>query len=100
MAVEQTRLFSKGGYSALYTKDQTEKEKDKVLVQSKSAPGKFFLAFSFRRNLRKLFFSENEGDKNLSVLNGIRVLAICYVVFGHAYIMGIMQPASNNSQET
>ena len=50
--------------------------------------------------MRKLFFSENEGDKNLSVLNGIRVLAICYVVFGHAYIMGVLQPSSNNSSET
>lgn len=89
--VEYSPLFGKAETS----KDMTDCDKDKLLVESKSGVGKAFLAFSPARNMRKMFFSPPQKDRDLDVLNGVRVLAMAWVVLGHAYFSAITVPASN-----
>ena len=35
--------------------------------------------------MRKLFYATGDSDENLNILNGVRTLALCYVILGHAY---------------
>ena len=53
----------------------------------------FLLCFSFSENVKKVFNSREGGDQNLNVFNGVRVLAICYVMYGHEY-----SERANNAQ--
>jgi len=61
----------------------SDANKDKMLVASKSMPGKLFLAFSPSRNLKKMFYTPQRKDDYLSALNGIRVISMYLVILGH-----------------
>ena len=87
MVVEYTSLFDR------YKSHVTEPSKD--VAQDKNLIGKIFIAFSPSRNLIKLFYSPFNDKDNLKVLNGVRVLSMLYVVFGHAYFNCIVLPTSN-----
>ena len=83
VVVEYTDLFGRPkceGYEEL-----NDNAKDKELVKSKGFIGKFFLAFSFSRNLRKTFFTPQSDKDYLSVMNGIRVLSMAYIILGHVH---------------
>ena len=54
-------------------------------MRSKKSWAQALLAFSFPYNLKRLCSVSGEGDESLSVLNGVRVLSILYVIIGHAY---------------
>ena len=62
MGVEYTNLFGRVNYEGI-----EESKHDKALVDSKNGLGKFFLSFSFSRNLRKMFWTSQRGDDFLSV---------------------------------
>uniref|UniRef100_A0A7S3KB49 Acyltransferase 3 domain-containing protein n=1 Tax=Euplotes crassus TaxID=5936 RepID=A0A7S3KB49_EUPCR len=83
--VEYTSLF---GTQLNYTPDMSDAQKDKALVNSKGLLGKIFLSFSPSRNLKKMFYSPQKDDDYLTVLNGIRVISMYFVILGHA--AGIM----------
>jgi len=46
------------------------------------------ICFVAQRNIKSLLGSDNKFDNKLEVLNGIRVIAICWVVLGHAFSIG------------
>lgn len=69
--------------------------KDKTLIKSKSKLGLFFLSFSFSRNLRKTFWSPQAEDDNLSILNGVRVVSMAYIIFGHTHVLVPFLPIPN-----
>ena len=81
--VEYTNLFGTPNYQGIEEGD--EGKKDKELVRSKSLPGRALLAFSFSRNLRKMFWAPQGKNDYLSVLNGIRVLSMAYIILGHTH---------------
>jgi len=51
--------------------------------------------FSIRKNACEILYSENSVDKNLDILNGVRVLSIGWVVLGHSLFMHSMAPSLN-----
>lgn len=67
--VEYSNIFGVVDYS-----DIPESKQDKALLESKSSLGKFFLAFSYSRNMRKMFWTSQRDDDYLTVFNGLRVL--------------------------
>jgi len=51
---------------------------------------RILLSFSLIRNTKKLFLS-NTYNERLSVIHGIRVLAITWILIGHIYLMQFFQ---------
>jgi hypothetical protein len=65
------------------------------IEERKTNVGLFFYSFSFKNNIEKLFTVSDRGDANLRILNGIRVLSICWVIVGHGATNLAAAPATN-----
>ena len=88
IVVEYTPLFGKTNYQNISEDDDSKR--DKEIIKSKDQLGLFFLSFSPVRNLRKMFYTPQRKDDYLTVLNGIRVISMYYVVLGHTpSVLGI-----------
>ena len=61
----------------------------------KETSAKLLNCFSLIRNVRSLLNPENKTDKNLDILNGIRVLSMFWIIFGHSYDFGMYAPLYN-----
>lgn len=59
------------------TEVNTEDKKSKFAL--------FFYSFNPIINLQKLVTVKEGGDQTLTVLNGVRVISICWVIIGHAF---------------
>ena len=82
-------------YFPLFEKPQslpTEK-----IEERKTKLGLLFYSFSFKNNLQKLFEVSDRGDANLKILNGIRVLSICWITVGHTFTNVVADPVTNFS---
>ena len=53
------------------------------------------VCFSVQRNLHQMFNTDNKLDNKLNVLNGIRVLSLCWIVMGHFTIALMISPILN-----
>ena len=98
--VEKTALFTRPRFVPKElpegaTKAQREKHEDQERVRRKTVCGRCFLSFSATRNMYKLIYARGEGDSNLKVFNGVRVLSITYVILGHAYYYGVIAPQAS-----
>jgi len=91
--VEYSSLFGKPNYDNIGKEDDSKR--DKELIKSKNKLGLFFLSFSVGRNLRKMFYTPQRKDDNLTVFNGIRVLSMYFVVLGHTMSGFIVVPVIN-----
>jgi hypothetical protein len=94
VAVEYTNLFETFPKPEHY-EELDDGAKDKELLKSKSKLGKAFLSFSFSRNLRKLFWTPQKDTDYLTVLNGIRVISMAYIIFGHCHEVIAAMPVTN-----
>lgn len=58
----------------------------------------FFVQFSVINNSKRLLFGRSkDGDKNLEILNGLRVFAIAWVILGHTFYYILDGPIQNIS---
>ena len=64
-------------------------------MKEKSKLGKFFICWSWSRNAWKIWYSPTPRDNWLAVLNGVRVLSICWVMLGHSFSLLIEGPVIN-----
>jgi hypothetical protein len=55
----------------------------------------FFYSFNPIVNLQKLFTVKEDGDQNLIILNGVRVLSIFWVALGHSFSFSFVSPVHN-----
>lgn len=92
---EYSGAFGNGKPALHLSEDLSTKEHDESVVNSKSKLGLFFLSFSPARNLRKIFWSPHNDKDDLTILNGIRVLAMFWVMIGHAQFMVLVSPSVN-----
>lgn len=58
---------------------------------------KFLSCFSLSHNAKSLFYSENKLDKKLDILNGLRVLAMIWIILGHSLVELLLYPVYNYS---
>ena len=73
----------------------TENNRESQLESNKSPKGLrlFFSQYSFISNITRLLFGRaKDGDKNLEILNGLRVFAIGWVILGHTFYYLINGP--------
>lgn len=56
---------------------------------------KLIECWSVVRNCRDLFYKKNPVDLNLEILNGVRVLSMCWVISGHTFDFFNVSPLSN-----
>ena len=80
-------------YSTLFEKSDsvpTQKKEERL-----TKLGQFFFSFSFKNNIEKLLQVSDRGDSNLKVINGVRVLSICWVSLGHSFMQGLATPMTN-----
>ena len=80
---EKTSLFG----PTYYKDSMDDKERDNVLLRSKSVVGKALMCFSPSRNMNKLFYAPGPPDHDLDILNGVRVISLIWVILGHAYFV-------------
>mmetsp|Transcript_3957 Transcript_3957/g.4831 ORF Transcript_3957/g.4831 Transcript_3957/m.4831 type:complete len:182 (+) Transcript_3957:441-986(+) len=79
-------------YSPLFNLPNASSDK---LEDNKTKLGLLFLSFSFTRNVTKIFWGpKQKEDDYLSVLNGVRVICLLYVMFGHGYSSILESPVS------
>ena len=103
--VEYTPLFNKAGAEQPEVDPDVkdpyliERYLDRMLVDSKTKLGLFFLSFSFSRNLSKILYSKQEGDANLRVLNGIRVFSMLWVMLGNSFWAVLTNPVKTNPED-
>mmetsp|Transcript_2685 Transcript_2685/g.3142 ORF Transcript_2685/g.3142 Transcript_2685/m.3142 type:complete len:565 (+) Transcript_2685:330-2024(+) len=74
-------------YTPILNKPQSDpnEKPDKRL----NSLGLALFSFSFKNNLSKLFEVSEKGDQDLRILNGIRVISICWVVLGHTFMISM-----------
>jgi len=62
----------------------------------KSRSRKILQSFNVYKNAKSMFCSENRVDKNLDILNGVKVLFMSWIVFGHLMMMTVNSTAIQN----
>ncbi len=66
-----------------------------LLKSEESGLAKLTRCFSLQRNCGSLFNTKNRVDPNLDILNGVRVLSMVWIMFGHTYDFGSRSPILN-----
>jgi len=56
---------------------------------------KFLNCFSLKNNIKEILSTATRVDPNLEVLNGIRVLAIGWIIITHCFYMPVIAPYNN-----
>jgi len=77
------------------TSVQVGSEGARKIEDRKSKLALLLYSFNPINNLSKLVTVKEGGDQRLSVLNGVRVLSICWVIVGHGFLVGSLSPAVN-----
>ena len=95
MIVEYTNLFENSAKPVGY-ENLNDSEQDIALLKSKSRIGKTLLSFSIARNLRKLFYTPQKETDFLSVMNGVRVISMAYIILGHWHEIVPSLPLKNS----
>eukprot|EP00343_Euplotes_focardii_P007471 CAMPEP_0205818724 /NCGR_PEP_ID=MMETSP0206-20130828/748_1 /ASSEMBLY_ACC=CAM_ASM_000279 /TAXON_ID=36767 /ORGANISM="Euplotes focardii, Strain TN1" /LENGTH=582 /DNA_ID=CAMNT_0053111403 /DNA_START=329 /DNA_END=2077 /DNA_ORIENTATION=+ len=93
-------LFWFIGMIITYTKvgDQYSDPNGDAKIEDKKAPwALIFHSFNPIVNLQKLFTVKEGGDTTLDVLNGVRVLSICWIILGHSFAFVQFSSLSNSS---
>jgi len=64
-------------------------------MPSDSKQSKVLLCFSYQKNTQGIFDAGNKIDQSWKVLNGVRVLAMWWIVIAHSFVMQIFTPLAN-----
>lgn len=74
-------------------------EEEEIVVKPRGALQNFLYSFAVFNNTRRLIYGRGaKVDKQLEILNGIRVLAISFVILGHTILYSLRGPVSNPTE--
>lgn len=64
---------------------------NKVSLEAKKTQWALFIySFSITKNFNEIFFKDYQTikDRNFEVFNGLKVLMLMWIIFGHCYVVG------------
>jgi hypothetical protein len=98
-AIKTKRRLERERLQALNTDETQElvgEDSDADNVKPRGAFQKFLYAFGMYNNTVRLIYGRGaKVDKELEILNGIRVISISFVILGHTFLYSIRGPLSN-----
>ena len=94
-----TKAFTLVEFTSLWNHERiTVNDQEKLKIEDyKTKCGLFFYSFSPVNNIKKLFTINKSGDQSLTVLNGIRVISMCWVIIGHSFNFILLVPTVNSA---
>lgn len=94
--LERERLRDLNNQTNDTTLSDTSEAEVRNDVKPRGALQNFFFAFAVKNNTTRLIYGRSKvPDKELEILNGIRVISISTVILGHTILYSLRGPVSN-----
>lgn len=76
--------------------DDEEEEEQTEEIKPRGALQNYLFSFALYNNTKRLIYGRSaKPDRELEILNGLRVISILFVVYGHTFLYSLRGPTSN-----